>query len=289
MNRRDLLSLIPAAAVLGVAQRAVAKPIAAPAPESLGLTIAVQMWTFKEFTLYEAIERTAKAGARAIEMFPGQTLSPTDPAKCGPDMSDAQIAALLEHCKTHGVTPVNFGVTPVAKDEAAARKVFDFARKLGMYGITTESVESLDTLEKLAKEYDLKVCIHNHPVKPNYIPGDPRQVWELIKDRHANIGYCTDLGHLASSGLNHLEIMKLIAPRVHAFHVKDRVALDKKDRDYPLGQGKIPFAAAIDAARKHGFAGNVSVEYEFNWKDSLAEVAQCVGFLRGYAQARGVA
>jgi sugar phosphate isomerase/epimerase len=287
MNRRHLLSLLPAAAVLGVAQRATAKPIAAPAPEPLGFTISVQMWTFKEFTLYEAIELAAKAGAKGIEMFPTQVLSAEDPGKSGPEMSDAQIAKLLDHCKKHNITPVNFGVTPVAKDEAGARKVFEFAKKLGLYGITTESVESLDVLEKLAKEYDLKVCIHNHPVKPNYIPGDPRQVWELIKERHANVGFCPDLGHLASSGLDHVELIKLIAPRVHSFHVKDRLVLDKKDRDYPLGVGKIPFAACFDEARKHGFAGNVSVEYEINWKESLAEVAQCVGFLRGYCQARG--
>jgi sugar phosphate isomerase/epimerase len=287
MNRRHLLSLVPAAALFGAARSASAKPLAAPALEPLGFTISVQLWTFKEFTAYEAVEKAALAGAKGVEIFAGQTLSAADAGKTGPDMSDDQIAKFLDHCKAHDITPVNFGVAPVAKDEAAARKVFEFAKKLGLYGITTESLESLDTLEKLAQEYDLKVCIHNHPVKPNYIPGDPRQVMELIKDRHANIGFCADLGHLASSGLNHMEIMKVIAPRVHSFHVKDRAELTKKSRDLPLGQGKIPFAAALDEARKYKFAGNVSVEYEYNWKESMPEVAQCVGFLRGYAQGRG--
>jgi len=287
MNRRHLLSLVPAAALLGVARTATAKPLPAVALEPMGFTISVQMWTFKEFTAYEAVEKAALAGAKGVEVYAGQTLSAGDTGKTGPDMSADQIAKFLDHCKAHDITPVNFGVTPVAKDEAGARKVFEFAKKLGLYGITTESVEALDTLEKLAQEYDLKVCIHNHPVKPNYLPGDPRQVMELIKDRHANIGFCPDLGHLASSGLDIMEIMKLIAPRVHSFHLKDRADLTKKTRDLPLGQGQIPFAAALDEARKHKFAGNVSIEYEHNWKESLPEVAQCVGFLRGYAQARG--
>ena len=51
-----------------------------------------------------------------------------------------------------------------------------------------------------------------------------------------------------------------------------------------MGTGIIDIAAILDEARHHGFAGNVSIEYEFNWKSNLPEIAQCVGYLRAYAK-----
>ena len=45
----------------------------------------------------------------------------------------------------------NYGVVG-GKNEAEWRKIFEFARKMELYGITTESVKDIDLLEKLAKE-----------------------------------------------------------------------------------------------------------------------------------------
>ena len=179
---------------------------------------------------------------------------------------------------------MNFGVTGISKDEKEARKTFEFAKKMGLYGVTTESLDALDTLEKLAKEYDIKVCFHNHP-KPTAL-WNPDKIWEAIKDRHANIGYCADLGHWATSGLDPLEVIKKVAPRVHSFHMKDREAVGKWTHDRPFGTGVIDNAAILDEVRKHGFAGNVTIEYEHNWKTNVPEIAQCVGYLRAYSKLR---
>jgi sugar phosphate isomerase/epimerase len=69
--------------------------------------------------------------------------------------------------------------------------------------------------------------------------------------------------------------------------MKDREVIGQASPDRPFGTGIIDIAAVLDEARKHGFAGNVSIEYERNWKNNLAEIAQCVGYLRGYANLRG--
>jgi sugar phosphate isomerase/epimerase len=282
MKRRSLFTMVPAASAL-LALRSHGKPINPAALTDAGFTISVQCWSLKEFTLWEAIEKSAAAGASAVEIFPGQKIGgDLGDVKLGPDLSDDQIAKLLEHAKKNGITPVNFGVTGISKDEAEARKTFEFAKKMGLYGVTTESLDALDTLEKLAKEYDIKVCFHNHP-KPTAL-WNPDKIWEAIKDRHANIGYCADLGHWATSGLDPLEVIKKIAPRVHAFHMKDREAVGKWTHDRPFGTGVIDNAAILDEVRKHGFAGNVTIEYEHNWKTNLPEIAQCVGYLRAYSK-----
>src|SRR4029453_6557621 len=71
---------------------------------------------------------------------------------------------------------VNYGVVGIPKDEAGARKVFEFAKKLGLRGVTTESADAINTIEKLAIEYDLSVGFHDHPgsfADPNYKVWNP--------------------------------------------------------------------------------------------------------------------
>lgn len=285
MKRRSLLTMIPAASAL-FAFRANGAPVPQPAVTKAGFSIAVQCWSLKEFTLFQAIEMAAAAGMGGVEVFKGQLLGGDHgDVKFGPDMADDKVQALLEHLKKNNLVAVNFGVTDIPKDEAEARKTFELAKKLGLYGVSTESLGSLDTLEKLAKEYDIKVCFHNHP-KPTAL-WNPDTIWKAIEGRHANIGYCADIGHWASSGLDPLEVIKKIAPRVHAFHMKDRASIEKPSRDQPFGTGIIDIPAILDEVRKHGFAGNASIEYEYNWKTNLPEIAQCAGYLRAYAQIRG--
>ena len=279
--------MVPAASAL-LALRSHGKPLNPDVLTDAGFTISVQCWSLKEFTLWEAIQMSAAAGASAVEVYPGQKIGGDieglKDAKLGPDMSDDQIAKVLEYAKSNSITPVNFGVTGIPKDEKEARKTFEFAKKMGLYGVTTESLDALDTLEKLAKEYDIKVCFHNHP-KPTAM-WNPDKTWDAIKDRHANIGFCADVGHWATSGLDPLEVIKKIAPRVHAFHMKDREAVGKWTHDRPFGTGVIDNAAILDEVRKHGFAGNVTIEYEHNWKTNVPEIAQCVGYLRAYSKLR---
>ena len=59
---------------------------------------------------------------------------------------------------------MNFGVVGIPKDEAGARKVFEFAKKLGVRAITIEpSADQIDLIEKLIKEYNIAAGIHCHP------------------------------------------------------------------------------------------------------------------------------
>src|SRR5690606_4907042 len=120
--------------------RSQGRAIPSEALTDAGFTISVQCWSLKEFTLWEAITMSAAAGASGVEVFPGQKIGgDLGDAKLDPSLSDDQISTLLAHAKANGITPVNFGVTGISKDEAEARKTFEFAKKLGLYGVTTES------------------------------------------------------------------------------------------------------------------------------------------------------
>ena len=119
--------MVPAASAL-LALRSHGKPINPDAMTSAGFTISVQCWSLKEFDLWTAIEMSAAAGASAVEVFPGQKIGgEIGDTKLDPNLSDENIAKLLAHATKNGITPVNFGVTEISKDEKEARKTFEFA------------------------------------------------------------------------------------------------------------------------------------------------------------------
>ena len=260
----------------------------APLPDACrtgGFALGCQAWTFKEFAVLEAIQMTAAAGGKVIEFYPGQSFSADKPGlKWDHDATPEMIAAVRAQLEKSGVRAVNYGVVSVPQDEAGARRIFEFAKTLGLYGITTESVESLDTLEKLAKEYDLRVGIHNHPrrpLDPLYKNWDPRYVLGLIQGRDARLGSTADVGHWLRSGLDPVDCLKLLQGRVVSVHLKDLSEKSATAHDVPFGTGASNIAGILEELRRQSFAGNVSIEYEYHWTNSLPEVAQCVGFVRG--------
>ena len=49
----------------------------------------------------------------------------------------------------------------------------------------------------------------------------------------------------------------------------------------------MPRHAAINqgaAAKRQGFAGNISIEYEYHWETSLPEVKECIDFVHSYGK-----
>jgi sugar phosphate isomerase/epimerase len=263
---------------------------AAPIPDNCktgGFAIGCQAYTFNRYSVFEAIEKTDQAGGRVIEFYPGQMLSKEEPnIKWDHNASDEVIQKVKDKLVKHNVRAVNYGVVGIPKDEAQARKIFEFAKKLGLYGITTESVDSIDTFEKLVKEYDVCVGFHNHPKRadnPNYRVWDPNYVLSVVKDRDPRIGSCADTGHWLASGVDPVEALVILKGHVVSSHLKDRNVIGQSGHhDVPFGTGVGKIAQVLDELKRQGFKGNISVEYEYNWDNSVPDVAQCVGFVRGH-------
>lgn len=253
-----------------------------------GFAIGCQAYTFNRFTVFEAIEKTAAAGGKVIEFYPGQKLSKQEPGVTWDhNAPEAVVAKVKAKLAEHKVKAVNYGVVGIPNDEAAARKIFDFAKKLGLYGITTESTESIDTIEKLVKEYDVAVAYHNHPRQannPNYKVWDPNYVLSLVKDRDRRIGACADTGHWLRSGLNPIECLRILKGHVVSSHLKDLNQAAPDGHDVPYGTGKANIKGVLDELKAQGFAGNIAIEYEYNWDNSVPEVTQCIDFVKAYGK-----
>lgn len=256
-----------------------------------GFFIGCQAYTFNRFTAFEAIEKTALAGGRVIEFYPGQKLSKEQSDKTVDHNAPAEvIESLKEKLAKHKLKAVNYGVVGIPKDEAEARKIFEFARTMGMRAVTTESVDAIDTIEKLVKEYDIMVGFHNHPRRaddPNYKVWDPKYILSIIEDRDERVGAAADTGHWLRSKLNPVECLQILEGRIISSHLKDLHEAGPRGHDVPFGTGVANIAEILEELREQDFKGNISIEYEYNWENSTPEVAQCIGFVRGYGTAQG--
>lgn len=251
-----------------------------------GFFVGSQAYTFNRFTLFEAIEKNAAAGGKVIEFFPGQRISKDIDQGIGPDTSDENLQKVKDKLAQYNMKVVSFGVTG-AGDEAGFRKIFEFCKKMDIRAFACEpSKDLLPVLDKLVKEYDVMVAIHNHPRQPNnpdYWVWDPVAVYNAVKDLDPRIGSCADIGHWIRSGLNPVYCLKVLEGRIIYSHMKDLHEFSRSGHDVPWGTGISDIPAVLNELKRQGFKGNMSIEYEYNWDNSLPEVAQCIGFVRGYA------
>jgi sugar phosphate isomerase/epimerase len=255
-----------------------------------GMFIGCQAYTFNHFTVFEAIEKTAQCGGKVIEFYPGQKLSKDEPnVAWDHNASPETIQKVKDKLAEFKIKAVNYGVVQIPKDEAQARKLFEFAKTMGLRAITTESVDALDTIEKMVKEYDIMVGFHDHPKRANdanYRMWDPNYILSLVKDRDPRIGSCADTGHWVRSNLNPVDCLRILKGRIISSHLKDLNEMGPRAHDVPYGAGVSDIPAILQELKAQGFEGNLSIEYEYHWENSSPEVAQCVGFVRGYGTAQ---
>ena len=255
-----------------------------------GFFIGCIAYTFDRFSLFEALEKTAAAGGQVVELSAKKSLSPEHPDvpfdyHASPETIQ-QVKEKLAQCK---LKAVNYAIIPFPAEETEARKVFAFAKAMGIRAITTESPEALDLMERLVKEYDVMIALHDHPRRPNdpsYRMWDPHYILSLLEGRDRRIGACADTGHWVRSGLKPVECLRILKGHIVSSHLKDLDHVGPDAHDVPYGTGVSDIAGILEELKAQDFRGNLSIEYEYHWDNSLPEVAQCIGFVRGYGTAR---
>jgi sugar phosphate isomerase/epimerase len=242
--------------------------------EKLGWQMAIHERTFMDFPLYEAMDKTAALGLHYMSLSANVKLDgksiPTS------KLTAEQIAGIKKHLADKGLTLVNAYV-PLPADEASCRKEFEFAKKMGIDILVGEpSEDALDTIEKLCKEYNIRVAIHDHPQPSRY--WNPTNVLAAIKGRGPLMGACADTGHWVRSGLDPVECLKTLEGHVFCLHFKDLSAKSRKAHDVPWGTGVSNCKGMMEELKRQGFHGAFCVEYEYHYENSMPEVAECVKF-----------
>jgi len=256
-----------------------------------GIALGPQAYSFNRFTFFEAIEKTKEMGCNVIEAYPGQRLSKeTGDVKFNHEAPPSVWAKAKIKLENTGVRLTAYGVVGgLGRDEESARQVFDFCKVMDIPIITAEPAEgSFDLLEKLVKEYNIKIAIHNHPKRednPDYRYWDPKYVLECVKDRDPRIGACADTGHWARSGVDPVKALKLLEGRIISAHLKDLNEFGTHDaHDVPWGTGACNMKAMLNELKGQQFSGMASMEYEYNWDNNVPDMKKCVDFVREWAK-----
>lgn len=247
------------------------------AMDKAGFRLGVQAYTFREMSLYETLDLMKYLGIHNVELFGGQKLSKENPnVKVGHDMPAQYIDEMLAKLKETGVTAVSYGVTDVGTTEASARKVFDFAKKVGLENVVAEpKVDKalFDILEKLTNEYQINLAMHDHPKPSTY--WNPETVLKVSEGRSKRIGSCSDTGHWLRSGLVPVDCIKQLNGRVIEAHLKD---INDKKQDVPWGTGLVNAKGIMEALHAQNPTNRpvFFIEYESSHGTELANnVGKC--------------
>ena len=246
--------------------------------DKLGWKLAVHSYTFKDFTIFDAIDKTAALGVKYMSISGSVMLEDTN-RMTTVDLSDQQRDEIAKKLKIGGFGNfVNIGVVQLPADEAKSRKVFEFAKKWGIDVLVAEPpTNALDIVEKLCKEYNIKVAIHDHP-KGHSIYWNPEAVLTAIKGRTPLMGACADVGHWMRSGLDPVECLKKLDGHIICLHFKDLNEMGPNAHDVPWGTGVGKTRELMAELKRQHFHGAFCVEYEYHWDNSSPEIAKCVKF-----------
>jgi sugar phosphate isomerase/epimerase len=263
-----------------------------PACDDLGWQLAITPYSFRLYSFDEAIDKTAAVGIKYIGLSGNINVSPTNTVRVL-DLTDAQLQAIRQKCDSAGIKIINLGIVPLTANEAETRRAFEFAKKLGVDVIVGEpEVNALDLVEKLCKEYNIKVAIHDHPRPSHY--WNPDTVLAAIKGRTPLMGACADVGHWKRSGLDPVACLKKLEGHVICLHFKDVVLDDPKAgppppngankmHDVPWGTGASNIKGMMTELKRQHFHGAYYFEYEYHWDRSLPEIAQSVKYFNATA------
>jgi sugar phosphate isomerase/epimerase len=271
MRRRDFLTTMAAAAALPHVTVTKTEASAAP-PAAPPLKLGLASYSARNFPLDTCLEMAKAMDVKYLN-FKDVHIPRTDPPEA--------IKAARAKVEAAGFTITGGGTLTFRNDEAAVRKDFEYARLAGMpLVVAAPSTDSLDVVEKVAKEFKIRVAIHNHGPEDKFFPS-PYDVYKAIKGRDPLMGLCIDIGHSWRAGADPVKAVLDLKDRVYDMHVKDLADLKARDSQVIVGKGLIDFPALFRALVTIKFSGNVALEYEIDAKDPLPGMLQSVAYMRG--------
>ena len=221
-------------------------------------------------------------GIKYVEAYPGQTIGGEIDGKFHHSMDNDTRKAVNKMLNKKSIKLMNYGVVN-GKSDDEWKQIFEFAKEMGIETIVCEpQPKFFDELEKLCDEYEINIAIHNHPIPSQY--WHPDIALNYLKGRSKRMGLCADIGHWARSGLNPLECLQKAEGRIISVHMKDlNVFGVRKAHDVPWGTGVCNISGVMHEFKRQNFKGVFSVEYEYHWKSSVPEIAECVAYFNRLA------
>jgi sugar phosphate isomerase/epimerase len=222
--------------------------------QKLKWQLACRGVTFHGMSTFEMIDLLHSLNFHHIELSPGQSLS-SDRAdvRIGQEMTADQVTMLNAKLKSVGMDIVSYGVIDSPGNEAGARQLFEFGKKLKVKNIVISdpSDDSLEMLDKLAGEFSINVAI--------VTASTPDAVLKKLQDRSARLGVCADVAQWRKAGVDPVVAATTLKARIVEFHLQD---FDAHGQETSLGDGTIDPTAFLQQLKDENFKGICCISYE---------------------------
>ena len=198
------------------------------------------------------------------------------------EKTPAELAAMRAQIEAAGFQIVGGGTIDFGKDaKNEVQTFFDYARAAGMPTmVSTCDPSILPRIETFAKQYDIKVAIHNHGPEDKVFHS-PYDVLAAVKNMDKRMGLCIDIGHTARAGTDVVKAIADAGPRLLDMHVKDLKNLKERDSQCIVGEGLLPFPEIFRTLDAIHYGGFVNLEYEIDADDPLPGMKQSFAYMRG--------
>jgi sugar phosphate isomerase/epimerase len=254
--------------------------------EQNGWKIAAQTYTFNHFTLVQTLDKLKTLNLKYAEIYFGQQLG----EGFGKEVMDYHLDAatrskILKLAKSKGVKILACGVATCGTDKEW-QDLFNFAKNMGIEVITSEpTIQQLDFVEKLTEKYKISIAIHNHPKPSTY--WNPDTLMAALKGRSLRMGSCADVGHWERMGIDPVKALRICEGRIISLHFKDVAGRDttseaagefNEQHDVIWGKGVCQVDSMLHELHRQQFKGLFSIEYEYNWDNSVPDLAECITY-----------
>jgi sugar phosphate isomerase/epimerase len=273
-NRRDFLKLAGVAAAINPLTFPDLLANADPQKERksrVHFDLGVASYTFRAFTLDQAIEMTKRLGLKKLALK-DMHLPLTS--------TEADFASALTRIHGAGLELSSCGVVYM-KNEEEVRGAFAYARAAGihmMVGAPDPSV--LNLAERKVQETDIALAIHNHGPNDERFPS-PESAFKLISRMDKRMGLCIDVGHTQRLGLDPSTEVERFFDRLLDIHIKDVSSADEKGSTVEIGRGVIDIPRLLKTLVRLNYGRTLHFEHEKDEKDPLPGLAESVGYVRG--------
>src|ERR1035437_1382158 len=222
-------TIIAAASATSGAWHSVAQTSSSEAERS-PIKLGVASYTFRNFNRAQMIEYLKQIQVTELNVKNVKDHLPADPAEEAKALEDYTAAGIRLHAA---------GAIYFAKDEEAEiRDKFEYCKRAGISVIVAgdPTPETLPRIEKLVKEYDIRIAIHNHGPEDKLWPS-PLDVLKSLKNIDPRIGCCIDVGHTVRAGADLVQAIHEVGPRLFNVHVKDLTDFQSKGSQVAVGEG----------------------------------------------------
>ena len=200
------------------------------------------------------------------------------------DGTPDQCKAVVQQFTDAGIAVTSTGMIELPNDEATVRKSLDNVRAAGLKTFCgwVKDTDSLPLVDKLVKEYDLKVAIHNHGPTEKLATG--MDVWKAVQPFDKRVGLCLDVGHGFRAGENPAETVRECHKRIYEVHLRDTAVTGggmKDPQPVVIGHGLVDFRSLMVALIEVKYPYQAEFEYEKKEDDRVPGLAESAGYIRG--------